>query len=388
MKGLINIVIFYLFAIGCQNSNTNTEFNFKSFELKESPKTTGLSLSELEFKVIEYIPLESNDLCLIKSINEIRFGESFFLIKSFNNVLKFNIDGTFSSKIGTIGRGPNEYTDVMDIDINKENQDIYLVSTWQKKFIAYSKEGDFIRAFHCPQNTSNFRITRDGILCYNRNTLGNVEASYNLMDFDGSEIKNYSNRYQWVKSQRDMYVFVYENLFYRFNNTLFKKEVYSDTIYVFEGLNFKPRYVITAGKRLITPEARSKFNPIYIGKNYIIPFNMFAFGNYIYYEYAIEQKFIFGFIGSFKDNFTAYINQGQGLINDLDGGPNIWPRTIKDDNTVISWIDAITIKNHVSSKAFKNSTPKYPEKKKELEKLADSLKDTDNPVLVMVSLKQ
>ena len=55
MKGLINIVIFYLFAIGCQNSNTNTEFNFKSFELKESPKTTGLSLSELEFKVIEYI---------------------------------------------------------------------------------------------------------------------------------------------------------------------------------------------------------------------------------------------------------------------------------------------------------------------------------------------
>jgi hypothetical protein len=276
----------------------------------------------------------------------------------------------------------------MDIDINRENQDIYLVSTWQKKFIAYSKDGDFIRAFHCPQNTSNFRITRDGILCYNRNTLGNVEASYNLMDFEGSEIKNYSNRYQWVNSQRDMYVFVYENLFYRFNNKLFKKEVYSDTIYVFEGLNFKPRYVIAAGQRLITPEARSKFKPIYIGENYIIPFNMFAFGNYIYYEYAIKRKFIFGFIGSFKDNFTAYINPEQGLINDLDGGPNIWPKTVKDDNTIVSWVDAIKLKKHVASDAFINSHPKYPEKKKELEKLANSLKETDNPVLMLVKLKE
>jgi len=36
---------------------------------------------------------------------------------------------------------------------------------------------------------------------------------------------------------------------------------------------------------------------------------------------------------------------------------------------------------------FKNSTPKYPEKKKELATLADSLKETDNPVLIMLRLK-
>ncbi|MBK7479971.1 MAG: hypothetical protein IPI69_09835 [Bacteroidales bacterium] len=77
----------------------------------------------------------------------------------------------------------------------------------------------------------------------------------------------------------------------------------------------------------------------------------------------------------------------EGIINDLDGGVNILPLTIKDDNTIIGWVDAIKLKAHVASETFKNSSPKYPEKKKKLEKLAGSLKETDNPVLMMVRLK-
>ena len=42
---------------------------------------------------------------------------------------------------------------------------------------------------------------------------------------------------------------------------------------------------------------------------------------------------------------------------------------------------------YVASETFKNSTPKYPEKKEELEKLAASLDENDNPVLILVKLK-
>ena len=45
------------------------------------------------------------------------------------------------------------------------------------------------------------------------------------------------------------------------------------------------------------------------------------------------------------------------------------------------------LKAHVASDAFIKSTPKFPGKKKELEELANSLKDTDNPVLIMIKLK-
>jgi hypothetical protein len=46
------------------------------------------------------------------------------------------------------------------------------------------------------------------------------------------------------------------------------------------------------------------------------------------------------------------------------------------------------IKAHIGTETFINSSPKHPEKKKELEKLANSLKETDNPVLMLVRLKQ
>ena len=52
-----------------------------------------------------------------------------------------------------------------------------------------------------------------------------------------------------------------------------------------------------------------------------------------------------------------------------------------------AYIDAFQLKVHVASAAFKSSTPKCPEKKKELAKLANSLKDDDNPVLMLVRLK-
>ncbi|MGI5913960.1 MAG: hypothetical protein ACOX5K_04455 [Bacteroidales bacterium] len=45
------------------------------------------------------------------------------------------------------------------------------------------------------------------------------------------------------------------------------------------------------------------------------------------------------------------------------------------------------LKSHVSGDDFQNSIPKCPEKKKDLEKFANSLEETDNPVLVMVRLK-
>jgi hypothetical protein len=126
--------------------------------------------------------------------------------------------------------------------------------------------------------------------------------------------------------------------------------------------------------------------------NYIQPLNLLEFGDFIYY--AFVYKFvpgdvrIYGFFGSKKNNFRTLFNLGEGLTNDLDGGPKVIPLTTKDNNTIITMIDAIALKKHIASSQFKDSTPKYPEKKKELEKLANSLKETDNPVLVIVKLKK
>lgn len=386
MKGFKYGLLFSFLVLGCQNANNQEKNQIVTFDIKELSKITSIKLSDLGFVDIVYIPLETNENSIIQRVNEINVGNEFFLIKYLDRILKFKFNGSFVTKIGTEGRGPNEFIGAIDLDIDKINQNIYLVSGSQKKFYVYTENGEFIKSFQSPLNTTDFRFVEGGILCYSMNLGGNIDFSYNLIGNDGKIIDKIPNKYPY-KDRFRKYIIQKENLFYRFKDRLYKKEVYSDTIFVLENINFKPHLVIEQGKRVITTKARSESDPEYLLKNFSTPLDLFEFGDYIYYRFLIYPE-SYCFIGSKKNDFQALVNPEQGFTNDLDGGPNILPMTIKDDNTIIGWVDAIKLKNYVASEAFKNSKPKYPEKKKELEKLANSMKETDNPVLMLVQLKK
>lgn len=400
MNAFNKVLILSVVLISCYDFNINAQNPIKTFDLAKLPEQPTVKLSDLGFADIEYIPLETRTQSLISeinlvffneySINKIISGDGYFIIKNGERVLKFKDNGSFIASIGKIGRGPDELNNIEDLDIDKEDQNIYIVSGWQKKFFQYSPNGEFIRTFKVPYYVREFKFYEDKIICYCGNNSGVNENSYILIDKQGNIIKRFPNKYQF-KSKKGIAVYTHENLFYGFNNKLYKKEIYSDTIYVFENTEFKPHMVITFGNKLITPKVRSENNAGKFYANHVQPLNMLEFGNYVYYgfiyRFIVEgDVIIYGFIGTKKDNYKALFDLGEGIDNDLDGGPDIIPLTTKNDNTVISLIDALTLKRHVASEEFKNSTPKYPEKKKTLEKLANSLKETDNPVLVLVKL--
>jgi hypothetical protein len=77
-----------------------------------------------------------------------------------------------------------------------------------------------------------------------------------------------------------------------------------------------------------------------------------------------------------------------GIYNDIDAGPRFFPKKIVNDSTMVMWIDAKQFKDHIASDDFKNNMPKFPEKKKQLEDLANSLTEFDNPVLMLVTFKK
>lgn len=400
MKSIITIIILIFGTVSCQISTRKEESKIRTFELREKPEISEIKLSDLGFVDIEYIPLETNDQSSmgrfgLRAVTD-RFivGNGFYIIKQFNAIVKFRDDGSFETRIGTLGRGPTEFQVAHDIDLDVENHKMYLVSGFQEKFNVYSESGEFVRTFKIPFHTPiQFRFDDNKILCYFENLQGNIENSYAVMDTLGEIIKNFPNKYPFTLNKTGAVGVGRENLFYQFDNRLYKKEVYSDTIYVFEDMGFKPHIVIDVGDRLLTPEARAQHDLFYLGENYMSPRHLFEFGDYIYYEYTysfvrLKSNIRYGLIGSKTTDFQAFIDADQGLINDLDGGLNLLPETIKDNNTLISWTEAINIKKHVTSDKFRNSRPKYPEKKKELEKLANSLKETDNPVLMLVRLKE
>lgn len=117
---------------------------------------------------------------------------------------------------------------------------------------------------------------------------------------------------------------------------------------------------------------------------------------YLISRYNYKGKIAYVFISketgqTATSNFEWNRNVKGGIPNDLDGGLMFTPDNYYregDDEFLAGIILPFKLKNHVASDDFKNSTLLYPEKKKALEKLANSLNENDNPVLMLVKLKE
>jgi len=370
------------------------------FDLKKLPDKSTVKLSEIGATEVEYIPLETTPQNVISEIDNIIFNNNYFLIREYSSIKSpsmFRNDGSFVTNIGTVGRGPNEFTAVNDVNINPKTESIYIASgrRQQTKFLVYNKNGTFIRTFKGPQTgfEMQFKFTEDGIFCYYNNFFGDIENSFILIDTTGKIIKKFPNKYPYKRIFPGV-GYEGKNLFYRFSNHLYKKEIYCDTIFLYSNKVFEPHIIIDVGNLRINPVVRTNIRTMSdasdVLRNYINPWNLFEFGDFIYYEIVATvngKRDLFSFIGSKEDNFKALVVSHEGLINDLDGGPNIWPKTTKDDSTIVSWIEALKFKEYIASEAFKNSSPKYPDKKKELEKLANSIRENDNPIIMLIKVK-
>ena len=97
---------------------------------------------------------------------------------------------------------------------------------------------------------------------------------------------------------------------------------------------------------------------------------------------------------AYKPAEAGWLKYTGSINNDLDGGLPLtlgarnYYYYIEDGSEYVAFlINPFALKNHVGSDAFVNSSPKYPDKKIALEKLARSLDENDNPVLMIVKLK-
>ena len=97
-----------------------------------------------------------------------------------------------------------------------------------------------------------------------------------------------------------------------------------------------------------------------------------------------------------KNTFLAIKYNGElsepNLVNDLDGGMsfgrdiNYYAESEKE--YLVQLVNPIDLKTFVSSNSFIKGIPKNLDKKVEFQKLVNTLRETDNPVLMMARLKR
>ena len=387
IKFLLIILVISKLAISC--SLPRAEELLSPPVEENMNKSSMLKLSDYASS-IEYIPLQTLENTLLAGHEYLAFTPDYFITFG-KECIVFNREGEFVRKISNEGRGPGEFTDAYSSYLYPVNQLIYFPSTAYEKINVYTLKNELIDEIIRPQPSVKVRNISDDLFAVYRGFLyGDAEWNTMVYNSKGDSVSCIINVYRHEGGTR--VVFNDEHIFYYFNDQLHLKEAYSDTIYKFnrEGQHI-PKYQLDLG--IFSVPASIKNSRETMGtfwRNFFAVNGIYESDDYLIFKYHHNSKrnnlMIYYKQTGEIDNFPENEKSG-GIKNDLDGGPNFIPEH-NDNNLFLQKINAFELKALVETEEFKNSTPKYPEKKKELEELAASLDENDNPVLMMVKLKE
>lgn len=349
---------------------------------------------------IKYIKLDNSFPIGITYSIRITSGNIYLSIKDVG-IVEFDLNGKMVCNIGHKGRGPEEYIYGMDFIVDEKNGRIYLLDPGKIKI--YNHDGVFIRDISVKAYING---TAEGIemfgsllLIPDYNTYGNSKSSWIFLDTLGNLVSQKVNSIPSFSSG-----LVPPGCIYKFENNLFYFNYLNDTIFtISQDLKDRGAYLFAKGnfrwprKDVII----NSLDPLY---TLFRPANMFETKSFIFLEYAYQDRWAILLIDKKSERkYQAYKVEGKNrsmvktkacIINDLDGGlplstrPFIYYYKENETEYVTALINPYDLKAYISSNEFVNAVPKYPEKKRALEKLANSLKESDNPVLMTIRLKK
>jgi len=193
--------------------------------------------------------------------------------------------------------------------------------------------------------------------------------------------------------------FLFRGSTYNIGDKLFYYNWLNDTIFsIYPDFSIEPGYIFARGN-FRWPD-NIELNKLIASKKmntFFRPISMFETNHYLFLRYAFQNKesSILMIDKKTKETYQGYVeNYGACIENDFDGGLHFLTKSYQfcyyndAHEYIITLIHPFELKSHIESDTFKNSTPKYPEKKKELKELANSLDENDNPVLMLVKLKK
>ncbi len=381
-------LILIILLISCR-PNDKVLFEFDPSSLEKNEITLSVIADD-----INYIPLDnSSPLSSINSAyNPIFVNDCIYLFDKNIGILIFSRDGVFLSKVGSKGRGPGEYLYGSTFTIDQNSGTIY-VNDSNNQIKIYSKTGDFRKSFSLREYGGSI----DVIEIFNSMLFVSYHLQYDdddkyewiILDTLGNLIKKKGRTTPAFKSN-----YLHGGGTYIFNQKLIFWNQFIDTVFTFlPDFTYKTNFTFKPGEyRLPKSYVDNPFKQL---PQFFITNQIFETKKYLMIRYSFYKEKN-GFIIIDKKNWESFLsywsydNYGS-ILNDLDGGINFLPRSYlvnKGREYLIELIDPYQIKTHVSRNEFKNSVSKYPLKKRELEKLANSLKETDNPVLMIVRLKK
>lgn len=405
MKTTLLIFLIIIFCkCGREKANETSNEPVIEIDLFSEPASTIKNLSDFASE-IDYIPLQTLDGSLISGhIRKIvaKDDRIYVLNKILDKdeILCFGINGKFLFKIEKSGRGPEEYPNIQDFDVSSDNKTLLILPGIIHKLLVYgiSDTGfTFQRSISLKTPTPQ----RVSIVPESDKTFlaippwrGNEPTLSLMVNILGDTIQFKPNIYKYEMVRKMNFIAENEMLVYSIGDFVCFKEEFSDTVFCIDSKEntFKPRMIFDTHGTLTTPAIRGGSETVENRSTYIA--NVFETSRYVFYYYMSSGATVSSeptrnrILFDKKTKATYGIEIESQLKDDLNGGPDFnidFLNSYNSGGKLFTFVDAITLKKYVSGESFRDEQVKYPEKKNELKRLAESIDETDNPCLVILT---
>ena len=339
------------------------------------------------FEKIEYIPLQTTEESVFGRAKEVYLTDENIIILSKNMCLLFDRhNGNFVRKIGTIGRGPEDYKYMIGGNVINEDQNSILAAK-DRTTLAYSlsdeKQSPQIHNIDIPSvMISKFIHVKDDMWAVGYyNTMG--KNANQVLFFDNNGVVDSIKTTMPFTLESDI-VSINPNLlnFYKFNNDAHYKFAYSDTIYNITNKKLEPAWVLkTKHSASLVADLRATPKDLWaVMDNYHFVHNIKETNDYLFFNSFFEGKKRLC-IYSKQDN-TLKVSEKSSFINDIDGGLPFFSVFDATNNSLVTLVEPIELKEMVEEN---NETTPEAQKLKEL---LSKVGDEDNNILIIATIKK
>lgn len=407
---IVQFFLLLLFFTCCSHSEDKIED--EDYSLKEIDIIANLSnrqivkLSDIA-SGIEYCMLETDEKCFVTGVNCIHSSEDYVVAyggdSSNRSLYVFERkSGNFVRQISSYGQGPGEYTELVELFWDEVKEQVCVFGSDQYYF--YNIDGTLShQANRFKHRMYRFIPYEAFYVGYVSNPFGNETIRISFCDKTGVLTDSIPN-YRSFKRVQTRYTVGGDTWLYTFNQNLYFKELYCDTLYHIKNFTLHPRYVFNTGGRSVPYEIQEggRYDLMEAMRNggvykdryekYVCISKIFEDNNSLYFTIEYRRQLYPAIYNKTKAKLQIMppvtlpplvLSRDwkifrYGLENDLDGGLPFWPQQMISDREMMC---AFTAEELLALDASKITDVK-------LKNVLNCIDEDSNPVVVIVTLRE
>jgi len=374
MKRIIFLVILSL-LVSCSDSVNKPHGPPYIIDLTRNMPESNNKLSDF-VESIDYIKPDTSSGGFLSWIYGINITNEKILVRNLNTINIYNWEGNFLTGINKIGRGPGEYSHILDFDINAGTDSVIILSGRTLHYYSIS-DGSFLKELKLNYPAWTFKVLDDEHFYLGTPPISGEPVPTHIILNRAGEMVKYSINKFIFKSDFNIGI-NNEVSSYRTMNGIFYSEFLDDTLYsVSPETGFSPYVIFNKGNIGLTIEKRNSPSLEKVFQECMITSGFFETNTFLFV--GLTYKNTTGIVSLNKKTGEYYYNEN-GIINDLDGGLPLKYALLSNDSILISTVLPTEIMSHKVDDKFKNQNNEFM-------KLKSSISEEDNPVLVILKLK-